>query len=277
MGSWGTALYSDDLACDIRGAYEDLIIYGATPEEAEARVIQEFKMENLDLDESSGWLALADTEWKCGYKLSEYVKEKALSIIAQGADLHMWEKQKQKDKRKSILDKLVQQLEKPLPKGRTLHPLPVFHCPWKIGDIIEVPLANPMVDTGRANVYLHLAEIHTCKPSKYAPDNLYSEYPYFLVCDCADKEKIQERFDYKYLFDTILGYGSSSKIIGFIQLLELDMDPIDSTNRLDFAVVANIAPPFIDKPEQIRNRGANVYSLQAVLTNWIENAVQRQL
>ena len=179
MGSWGTSLYSDDLACDIRGAYEDLLIYSATPEEAEARIIQEFEMEDMDLDESSGWLALADTEWKFGYYLSEHVKEKALSIIARGADLNMWEKQKQKDKRKSVLDKLALQLERPLPKRRRLHPLPVFHCPWKVGDIIEVPFLNTSVDVKRTRVFLHLVKINTCKPSKYAPDDLYSEYPCF--------------------------------------------------------------------------------------------------
>ena len=37
MGTWGVAIFSDDLAADIRGDFRELIGDGLTPSEATAR------------------------------------------------------------------------------------------------------------------------------------------------------------------------------------------------------------------------------------------------
>ena len=44
MGVWGTAIFSDDTACDIRDEYSALLISGISDEEAEERSVREARM-----------------------------------------------------------------------------------------------------------------------------------------------------------------------------------------------------------------------------------------
>ena len=105
-------------------------------------------------------------------------------MIQQGADARLFETSKQQAKRKMALEKAKQQFLSPLPKGKRLKPLPVYRCPWKVGDVLAVQLyADQTFMTGNAYVLLHLVKIEKYKPSKYAPDDLYSEEPWFIVCN----------------------------------------------------------------------------------------------
>ena len=101
MGAWGTAIFSDDTASDIRGDYRDLLGDGYSPAEATDQILSEWKDSLDDPEERSVvWLALAVTQWKLG-RLEERVKGKALEIIDSGSDLDRWEG---KDKEKKIDD-----------------------------------------------------------------------------------------------------------------------------------------------------------------------------
>lgn len=42
MGAWGTAIFSDDTALDIRDEWRDAILDGLSAEEATARVLESF-------------------------------------------------------------------------------------------------------------------------------------------------------------------------------------------------------------------------------------------
>ena len=65
MGTWGTALFSDDLAADIRDELRDLIGEGHSAEEATERLLTEYADSLNDPDEQTVfWLALAVTQWK---------------------------------------------------------------------------------------------------------------------------------------------------------------------------------------------------------------------
>ena len=71
MGSWGTSIFANDTACDVRGMYEELLCYGHTPEDAEQQVLQELEMDIDDPEnDPDAWLALAATEWRCGRECS---------------------------------------------------------------------------------------------------------------------------------------------------------------------------------------------------------------
>ena len=64
MGAWGTSLYANDTASDIRADYLDKLKRGKTNEEA----TQELMDENRDImgdseEEPLFWFALADTQW----------------------------------------------------------------------------------------------------------------------------------------------------------------------------------------------------------------------
>src|ERR1044071_4951326 len=110
MGTWGTALYSDDLAADLRDEFRDLIGDGLSSTEAVRKLRTDFSSSLRDADEASVfWLALADTGWRIG-RLDEQVRQKALSIIDSGQDLRRWENSEDRTKREQVLAKLRAQL-----------------------------------------------------------------------------------------------------------------------------------------------------------------------
>ncbi len=45
MGAWGTAIFSDDLARDLRDAYRDLLADGHSGQQATKRLIDQFAQE----------------------------------------------------------------------------------------------------------------------------------------------------------------------------------------------------------------------------------------
>jgi hypothetical protein len=67
MGAWGTAIFSDDDACDVRDGYRQLVTDGLTGPAATNRLLLEWK--EVLADEDDGplfWLALAATQWQFG-------------------------------------------------------------------------------------------------------------------------------------------------------------------------------------------------------------------
>src|SRR5688500_12932115 len=105
MGTWGTALFSDDLAADIRGEFRDLIGEGLTTDAAVKRLTTEYKSSLRDPDEESVfWLALADTGWRLG-RLDDNVLQNALRVIDSGQDLARWEDADRR-KREQVFAKL---------------------------------------------------------------------------------------------------------------------------------------------------------------------------
>lgn len=75
MDTWGTELYSDDMACDVKEYYMNCLREDMSSDEAEASVVKYFS-EELD-DRKDGpivVLALAETAW-CTGRLSEGLKK----------------------------------------------------------------------------------------------------------------------------------------------------------------------------------------------------------
>jgi len=90
MGTWGTAIFSDDTASDVRDEFRDLIGEGLSTEQATDKLLRQYAPSLDDPDDGPPfWLGLAVTQWKSG-RLLERVKEKALEIIDSGADLKRW-------------------------------------------------------------------------------------------------------------------------------------------------------------------------------------------
>ena len=65
MGTWGTPIFSDDFAMDLRREFRDTIGYGKSPADATAELIVAYEEVLTDPDESCVfWLALAAaTTW----------------------------------------------------------------------------------------------------------------------------------------------------------------------------------------------------------------------
>ncbi len=143
MGAWGTALFSDDTACDVREDYRDCIGDGLSGPQATDRLLDEWKSSVDDPDEGGVfWLALAVTQWKCG-RLEPRVQERALQAIASGSDLRRWaDNPKLLRKRSSELAKLEQLLRSPPPPEKRIPKRFRDHCDWEIGELIGYQLRS---------------------------------------------------------------------------------------------------------------------------------------
>src|SRR5262245_32153824 len=105
MGVLGTAIFSDDLAADVRDAFTDYVAQGLNAAAATEKLIAE-SASSLEDDEEAPvfWLALAATQWKLG-RLIDNVRDRALQVIDSGEDLRRW-----KESDKSTIEKRKKQL-----------------------------------------------------------------------------------------------------------------------------------------------------------------------
>jgi hypothetical protein len=143
MGTWGTAIFSDDTACDVRDDYRDLVGEGHLGTEATDILLEQWQ--DILNDPDAGpvfWLALAATQWKCG-RLEDRVKQRALKIIADRANLAKWEaNHKDMKKREGVLLKLRDQLNSPQPPEKRI-PKPFRDsCDWRVGELISYRLLS---------------------------------------------------------------------------------------------------------------------------------------
>src|SRR6516164_2248093 len=122
MGAWGTAIFSDDVAADVRDHFTDLVSEGLEPGSATKRLVHESKdiLEDDD-DAVVFWIALAATQSKLG-RLTRQVRDKAVRSIDQGEDLPRWQEcsTSEINQRKKHLAKLRLRLLGPHPKPKKL-------------------------------------------------------------------------------------------------------------------------------------------------------------
>lgn len=140
MGTWGTGIYSDDTAEEVRDACKDIFAVYDVNEGCKI-LFQSFKelleQDFIDNDCASFWYALSDWLWKHGM-LTEFVKEKAVELLNEYAGVKDWEEsgnEKDVAKHKKVLDSLKKQLlapQPPLKKPKICLKKPKH----KVGDII---------------------------------------------------------------------------------------------------------------------------------------------
>jgi hypothetical protein len=143
MGVWGTDIFSDDIASDIRRRYRDLVGDGFTGEQATDILLEEYP-EVVDDPEVGPlfWLALAATQWRCG-RLEPRVQAKALEVIDSGSDLERWQEDPQLlIKRRAVLSNLRATLLSPQPPQKKIRKRFRNTCEWEIGEIIGYRLPS---------------------------------------------------------------------------------------------------------------------------------------
>ncbi len=142
MGSWGAALYSDDLALDLRSDFRDLIGEGHTAEAALDRLMEEYDASFADADEGPVcWLAVAETAWKLGRPVARATTE-ALRVIESGADLQRWDDPRDRKKRRRVLEQVAETLRSPPPpQRRVVRPFKAANQ-WAVGEVIAYRLAS---------------------------------------------------------------------------------------------------------------------------------------
>jgi hypothetical protein len=143
MGAWGTAVFSDDTACDVRDNYIDLLDDGLSGPEATEKLVGAWSKSLEDPDEGPVfWLALAATQWRFG-RLEPHVLKKALSAIDDGSDLARWDVgSKDFRKRRSVLDRLRAQLTSSQRPERRIPKRFRESNEWKTGELIAYRLLS---------------------------------------------------------------------------------------------------------------------------------------
>lgn len=137
MGSWGPALFSDDLACDVRDAYREMVEDGVEDDDAIARMSERFAGTLDDPDEGPVfWMALAFTQSKVG-RLNTAIRDRALQAIDNGEGLQLWEDDAGLlSKRKAALRRVRAQLIGPQPDRKKLRPPSRHVTDLEPGDVL---------------------------------------------------------------------------------------------------------------------------------------------
>jgi hypothetical protein len=142
MGTWGTALFSDDLAADLRSEFRDLIGEGLTTTAAIARLKRGYKSSLRDPNEAPVfWLALAATGWRLG-RLDDEVRQNALRVIESRQDLARWEKLTDRLKRERVLAKLQSQLQDLPPPPKHIAKTIKSANGWRLGELVGFRLLS---------------------------------------------------------------------------------------------------------------------------------------
>lgn len=121
MGAWGTGIWEDDLSCDIKDEWDELMDEGISPRKATKLILESWQEEFSDYDdemdkqadESILFIALASLQMR-HKALTIYVKRKTLMLIEKGADLELWEDGDENDyqDRKKVLEQFKSKLLK---------------------------------------------------------------------------------------------------------------------------------------------------------------------
>ena len=155
MGVWGTDLFSDDLACDIRDHYRELLEDGVEDSAATRRMLEKF---GAYLEESDGvaLLAFAVTQSKLG-RLEAAIRDRALAVLDRGADLEVWQQENPKGlpKRRAVLEKARAQLTGPQPARRRLRPPKRTSSGLAAGDVLAFALPGRLALLRVVRVHVH--------------------------------------------------------------------------------------------------------------------------
>jgi hypothetical protein len=142
MGVWGVALFSDDLAADLRGDFRELIGDGLTASQAVDNLVKEYA-HSLDDGEKMPvfWLALAAVQWQLG-RLEERTRRAAIQVIDSGQDLERWDDPSQRKKRAIVLCQLRERLLSTQPPAKRVPRTIKSASDWRVGEVIGFRLVS---------------------------------------------------------------------------------------------------------------------------------------
>jgi hypothetical protein len=155
LGVWGTALFSDDLACDVRNHYRDQLEDGVEDDVATRLTVEAFR-EYLEESDGIALLALAVTQSKVG-RLDPDIRDRALAVLDRGADLEEWEHDNPKllPKRRATLEKARAQLTGQQPPRRRLRPPKQISSGLAAGDVLALALPRKVALFRVVRVHSH--------------------------------------------------------------------------------------------------------------------------
>ncbi len=142
MGASGPALFSDDVAADVRGVYRELLEDGVDDNEAIERVLGQFSDALTDRDDGPVVIfALAVTASKLG-RLGPALRARALALLDAGRGVEQWEEEAPKllRQRQESLRKVRDQLTGPQPRRKPVRPPSRHVTTLQPGDLLALEL-----------------------------------------------------------------------------------------------------------------------------------------
>lgn len=139
MGTWGSGLFDDDIACDVRKDFRDFIGDGLSPAQAVRAIRKQWEPDDWDtMPYASFWLAIAVTAWNLG-RLTNEVKRRALAILDKGVGLEHWAdaKPSQRRKRLAVYRLTRKKLLSPQPLPKKVPQKKISKSPFKPGDVVR--------------------------------------------------------------------------------------------------------------------------------------------
>ncbi|MBR6051704.1 MAG: hypothetical protein IKP68_10960 [Clostridia bacterium] len=228
MGVFGTGLYDNDIALDVKDMYEDFMKKNKTYDEIVEAIEKESSvLSGNSLDYCVFWIALADTEWEWG-RLSDDVLKKAKDVILNGADLYLWNGDDvSQAARKKELDRVLKKIESPQPPLKKVKHSRLFKCEWKIGDTFAYRIeCMSSVKTGYYGKYLIFRKIGE---SKWHPGHVIPKV-YIKITENDSLPKSTEEYDrleYVQTFFTDPGYLKLNSIFSLFtaeQIKEIETE-----------------------------------------------------
>jgi len=145
VGAWGVGLFSDDVACDIRDHYRELVEDGIEDAAATQQVLDKYRA-YLDEPDGVALLAFAATQSKLG-RLDPGIRDRALAVLDGGADLETWKRDNPKllPKRRAVLEQVRAQLTGPQPARKRLRPPKKISSGLVAGDVLAFTLPRRVV------------------------------------------------------------------------------------------------------------------------------------
>ncbi len=142
MGAFGTGIFADDEALDVRSEYYAGFLADAQSDAvATDAIMRQYSASWDDPASNTGfWLGLALTQWKLG-RLDPRVRTASFRILDEGLDLRKWEGSPAADRRKRerALEQTRQTLESPQPPAKAMpKPLPMQLPGWEFGEVVGV-------------------------------------------------------------------------------------------------------------------------------------------
>lgn len=143
MGIWGSGLYSNDDALDVKDMFKDMISNGSSTEQTIEVIKKEFDMVPPNASNCDAWIALADTSWKYG-RLTDDVKKTVFEMINSGVAMEGWRNESRIvcRRREKALKKLISTLQSDAPAERKPKQTVLHSCDWKPGQIYGFPIGN---------------------------------------------------------------------------------------------------------------------------------------
>jgi hypothetical protein len=228
MGAWGTGIFQDDTACDIRDQYKDLLGEGLSPQLAKARILESYASSFADQDESGvAWLALAAVQSKTG-RLDADTLGHALRVIDSGSDLLRWSgNPKDLAKRKIALNGLRVQLTAPQPPEKKVAKRILCECRWHVGDLFSFQLLS-----GRLIVFRVIGH-HTDKGGTYPVCELLDWIGSVIPSESelSGLEVKRSRKDFKHTVTQMMLVGLKRKWATRVADIPLKLKPTQKRER----------------------------------------------